>query len=548
MRDRSFSEEERRQREKEERSRLRKQEQAYREAQRGVYSRIYQEQDAMPEDYRQAFWEDPRDRLYEQPAQRAWEEDDGWEDQRRQIRREELWDDPWPKSSGDRRESRGGGEEPAPRQPRDPRPPQGDPGRGGQWQPLSQGEPAEEEWQPILRSGPPEEPPQPRKKRSGQPPARPPENQGGRRPPAGRVPGGRRPPGRRRKRRRVLVTVLLVLAALLAVGFILHQIFVRPPEVPPAQNQSMGTDPGSLGAGRKEGVYTFLLVGRDDGGGGNTDTIMVGCYDVKNGTVDVLSIYRDTLVDVPWEIAKINSVYNRQGIEGVQQQVKNLIGYVPDYYFVVELDAVAEIVDTIGGVDYDVPYNMDYDDPTQDLHIHYKKGMQHLKGEDAVKVLRWRKNNSGESLSVGDVGRVEVQHTFLRALAGELVSLGTLTKIGELMDVVDRNLESNLNYGEMIWFGERALLMNKENIRFHNLPGDYTGTIWSPTYQNYQSYVFANSAALRELVNQSMNPYLTDITPEMQHVAHDTTVNNLPVEDNGAAGISGDVSTQSTEE
>lgn len=70
MNNRSFSEEEMRQREKEERSRLRKQEQAYREAQRGVYSRIYQEQDAMPEDYRAAFWEDPRDRLYDQDRRR----------------------------------------------------------------------------------------------------------------------------------------------------------------------------------------------------------------------------------------------------------------------------------------------------------------------------------------------------------------------------------------------------------------------------------------------------------------------------------------------
>ena len=62
---------------------------------------------------------------------------------------------------------------------------------------------------------------------------------------------------------------------------------------------------------------------------------MVGCYDVKNATLDVLSIYRDTLVDVPWRSRKSNSVYNNQGMEGVQQQVKNLIGYVPDYYFVV---------------------------------------------------------------------------------------------------------------------------------------------------------------------------------------------------------------------
>lgn len=558
MRDRSFSEEERKQREKEERSRLRKQEQAYREAQRGVYSRIYQEQDAMPEDYRQAFWEDPRDRLYDRDPLLDWEEtDDGWEDQRRQIQQEALWDDPWPQrgNNGSRRNWR---EDTLPQQPQAPRrqrsePPEPEDQPGGQWQPVQELEnQGDDEWQPILSPRASEEPPHPRKKRPGPPPAKP-QGSGGRRPPSGRTPPSRpspgaASPGKGRKRRKILVTVLVVLLALVAAGFIVHQIFVRPPEQPTAENQSSGTDPGNLGAGRKEGVYTFLLVGRDDGGGGNTDTMMVGCYDVNNGTLDVLSIYRDTLVDVPWEIAKINSVYNRQGIEGVREQVKNLIGYAPDYYFVVELDAVAELVDAIGGVDYEVPYNMDYDDPTQDLHIHYKKGMQHLEGEDAVKVLRWRKNNSGESLSVGDVGRVEVQHTFLRALAGEMISLGTLTKIGEIVDVVDRNLDSNLKYGEMIWFGERALMMGKENIRFHNLPGDYTGSLWSPTYQNYQSYVFVNSSALRELVNQYMNPYLTDITSDMQNVVHDTTVNNLPVEDNGTTGISGDVSTQSTVE
>ena len=344
-------------------------------------------------------------------------------------------------------------------------------------------------------------------------------------------------PKKRKKRKRILLIVLLVLLALVAAGFVVHQIYVRPPDLPSAGNtagQETGTDPGSMGVGRKEDVYTFLLVGRDDGGGGNTDTMMVGCYDVKNGTVDVLSIYRDTLVDVPWEIPKINSVYNRQGIEGVQKQVKNLIGYQPDYYFVVELDAVSELVDAIGGVDYDVPYNMDYDDPTQDLHIHYKQGMQHLSGSDAVRVLRWRKNNSGEKLSVGDVGRVTVQHSFLKALAGQMVSLGNLTKIGEIAKIVDNNLDSNLSYGEMIWFGERALGLGQDAFRFHNLPGDYTGTMWSQTYRNYQSYVFVNGTALRALVNQYMNPYLTDITADMQHVSHDTTVNNLPVESDSA--------------
>ena len=353
-------------------------------------------------------------------------------------------------------------------------------------------------------------------------------------------------PSRLTKGQKWLLAVAIVLAVVLVAVVALDGLFVKP-DLPGNGSNADGTQAGDgidygdgvqprvSGERKSKDYYTVLILGRDTGGGGNTDTMMVGCYDVKNGTVDVLSIYRDTMVDVPGEIPKINSVYNRQGIEGVQKQIKNLIGYTPDYYFVVELDAVAELVDAIGGVDYEVPYNMDYDDPTQDLHIHYKKGMQHLNGEDAGKVLRWRKNNSGESLSVGDVGRVEVQHSFLRALAKEMVSLGTLTKIGEIVDIVDRNLESNLDYGEMIWFGERALGLKEGSIRFHNLPGDYTGTMWSPTYQNYQSYVFVNSSALRDLINQYMNPYLEDITPDMQHVVQDTTVNNLPVESDTTA-------------
>ena len=76
--------------------------------------------------------------------------------------------------------------------------------------------------------------------------------------------------------------------------------------------------------------------------------------------------------------------------------------------------------------------------------------------------------------------------------------------------------------------------LGQDAFRFHNLPGDYTGTMWSQTYRNYQSYVFVNGTALRALVNQYMNPYLTDITADMQHVSHDTTVNNLPVESDSA--------------
>ncbi|MDO4516947.1 MAG: LCP family protein [Bacillota bacterium] len=350
-------------------------------------------------------------------------------------------------------------------------------------------------------------------------------------PPTGKrpAPAGKQPPRKRRKsgRRRALVIVLVVIAALMLLALAAHTILVRRPELPAPESQGEGVHPALLEAGRREDVYTFLLVGRDDGGGGNTDTIMVGCYDVKNGTLDVMSIYRDTLVDVPWEIKKINSVYNREGMEGLQEQVKNLIGYAPDYYFLMEMDIVAQLVDAIGGVDYEVPFGMHYDDPTQDLHIHFEPGKQHFNGEDAVKLLRWRKNNSGENRSVGDVGRVEIQHDFLKAMMSQALSISTLTNIADIARIVDQNLTSNLSYGEMMWFGERFLLMNKEGLRFHTMPGDATGSLWSPTYQNYQSYVFVNDGALLELVNSYMNPYTTAITADMQHVIHGTTVDNL---------------------
>ena len=341
----------------------------------------------MPEDYRQAFWEGPQDRLYDQdhpaPARTRPGRGLGGGNHLAQVQ-EDLWDgDPGPSlpPPGKRRA--------APRRGL-PRRDRLDRGPRGTLRTTGTGRRKRMPWQPIVS---------PRVQAKRAPPKR-------GRPAPGRGRKGETAwtggqPPRKRRRRKVLLIVLIVLLALVAAGVIIHQIYVRPPEIP-SQETSQGTDPGVLGAGRRDGVYTFLLVGRDDGGGGNTDTIMVGCYDVKNATpgrAEHLPGHPGgpTLGDQENQFR-----LQQQGMEGVQQQVKNLIGYVPDYYFVVELDAVAELVDAIGGVDYNVPYNMDYDDPSQDLSIHFQAGMQHLSGEDAVKVLRWRKNNSGENLSVGD--------------------------------------------------------------------------------------------------------------------------------------------------
>ena len=255
MKDRSFSEEELRQREKEERSRRRKQEQAYREAQRGVYSRIYEEQDAMPEDYRRALWDDPQDEYDDY--------DDGYDGADREIRYDAYYhaprdEDEWTRGPSEdwTDERRRIQEELGGRRDR--------PGR----QPLAE---ENDEWQPIVasqRTGPlpdrkayeaydsyeaEEEdddvppPPPPRKKRPG----------------TEDVPERPRPK-KRKKRKRILLTVLLVLLALVAAGFVVHQIYVRPPDLRPATRPARrpAPTPAAWGsAGRRTCTPSFWWAG-----------------------------------------------------------------------------------------------------------------------------------------------------------------------------------------------------------------------------------------------------------------------------------------------
>lgn len=164
---------------------------------------------------------------------------------------------------------------------------------------------------------------------------------------------------------------------------------------------------------RKDGFYTFLLAATDEGGG-NTDTIMVVGYDTANQEMGVVSIPRDTLVDR--KIPKINSVYASDGIDGLKDVVSDLIGIPIDHYVTVNLNGFQRLVNAVGGVDFYVPCDMNYDDPTADppLSIHYSEGMTHLDGQEAMEVVRFRHNNDGSGYT--DVGRSQTQQKLLIAV------------------------------------------------------------------------------------------------------------------------------------
>ena len=348
--------------------------------------------------------------------------------------------------------------------------------------------------------------------------------------PAGGTPKKSRPkkpkkPSRLTRQQKLLIAVAVVLAIVLIAVVACQSLFVRP-DLPDknadadsgTQEEEIdwgeGTRPRSDGERKSQDYYTVLILGRDTGGGGNTDTMLLASYDVTNQKATVMSIPRDTMVNVSWDIKKINSVYNwygggDRGIQALYKEISQLVGFEPDYQVVVEWDAVGQIVDAMGGVWFDVPRNMNYDDPYQDLHIHQEKGYRLLTGDDAMQVLRYRHDNDMRyGYPDGDLGRIKTQQAFLTAMVDQLLQIKNVTKINQFIQVFQNNVETDLSFQNILWFAQQAILggLSMENVEFVTMP-NRTASCWSRTYHNYQSYVVPSADELLELVNTKLSPY-----------------------------------------
>ena len=328
------------------------------------------------------------------------------------------------------------------------------------------------------------------------------------------------------RQQKMLLAVAIVLAVALVIVVACESLFVRPdlekkPSKDTGQEQidyGEGTPPRADGERKSEDFYTVLILGRDTGGGGNTDTMLLASYDVTNQKATVMSIPRDTMVNVSWDIKRINSVYNyygagEKGIQHLYKEVAQLVGFEPDYQVVVEWDAVGEIVNAMGGVYFDVPRNMNYDDPTQNLHIHQEKGYRLLSGDDAMQVIRYRHDNrvNGKTLGYpdGDLGRIATQQAFLKAVVEQLLQVKNLTKLNQFVKVFQNNVETDMTFTNILWFAQQAVFggLKVENVNFVTMPNTPV-SCWSRTYQNYQSYVVPNAQELLDLVNSDLSPFV----------------------------------------
>ena len=318
---------------------------------------------------------------------------------------------------------------------------------------------------------------------------------------------------KRTRTRRILLAVVAVLALAFTAGFVFWRSWARKPDVKTEKPVLANAAEGAVSRG--EDTFTLLIAGKDKAAG-LTDTILLGKFDAKNNSAHFYSIPRDTCVNEDWTTKKVNQYYNsagggEAGVKSMLAGAKKLLGFDVDHYMIIDLEAFVEIVDTVGGVEFDVPIDMDYDDPWQDLSIHVKKGPQRLNGLDAMGVWRYRKTYVN-----GDIGRLDVQHDLLKSVVKQTLKIGNIKNLDKIINIIDKRVETDLSAGNLAYFAEQFLQMKEENVTFDTAPGNYNGMM------NKLSYVFLYPDQWLACINDYINPYDVPISLQDLDIVYET--------------------------
>ena len=325
---------------------------------------------------------------------------------------------------------------------------------------------------------------------------------------------------------RRLLAAFLTLAVLAVGAYAGYRVWAKAPETEQGglndytteqpEESGVAAEAPDSAASHRDGVYTFLISGIDVVGYHN-DTNLVGMFDTVNGKLNIVSLPRDMLVNVNLNIKKINQPYaaaknnNQDATAALLDTVSDILGYEVDMYAFVNIEAAAEIVDAIGGVYFDIPYDMDWDAPDQNppLHIHIKAGPQTLDGENFVNAMRFRMSNDGShTYAGGDIQRIEFQHELLMAFAEQALQFGNIANLGEIYSAVMENTETNVSLGNIMFLLEQFLKLDGEDISFHTIPNRMDGMI------NGLNYVMPLIDDWVVMLNEYLNPFDVEITKE----------------------------------
>ncbi len=276
---------------------------------------------------------------------------------------------------------------------------------------------------------------------------------------------------------------------------------------------------------------TFLIVGVDKDET-RTDTIMLGCFNSVSKQLDLISIPRDTLVKVPTDRfkvmqgnisnltsneMKINAVHSyggeTNGMDFLEKQVEELLDVKIDYYAKVNFEGFRYLVDSIGGVDYNVEQRLYYDDKAGFV-IDLKPGMQHLDGEKAEQLVRFRKG-----YAMADLHRVEVQRDFIKAfLAQALQKDKILSNPTSYIKTIVEYVDTDASISDIVAYIGAIDGFNSDKVKGHTLPGNPS--------KNGGSYYVVNKKETKEMINEIYNSTASKSSTVQSSVGKDIVILN----------------------
>jgi LCP family protein required for cell wall assembly len=258
---------------------------------------------------------------------------------------------------------------------------------------------------------------------------------------------------------------------------------------------------------------------------GLSDSMLLLRFNPQTGQLVALSLPRDTRTYVRGRLTKLNEANRDGGPALAAESVSDLLGGVAiDRYVRINVQGVEKLIDALGGVTVNVPQDMRYQDDSQHLYINLKAGEQTLDGDKALQFLRFRYD------AHGDIGRIQRQQLFMRALAEQALNPATIARLPKILSVIQSNVDTNLSVEELLALAGYGAQINRSNVNLLMLPGtfsrpqDFTLSYWLPSYGEIDGLV-------KQYFGYGNQPGTAASSPNRVRVAiQDSTHNSIAVQ------------------
>lgn len=275
---------------------------------------------------------------------------------------------------------------------------------------------------------------------------------------------------------------------------------------------------------RKEGFYTFLIAGIDMVSN-NTDVLMLASLDTENGKIQIVQIPRDTYINKTAggykNITRVNAIfsaeYNNQTANGtsaktatafamqdLQKRLSEALCINIDEYILIDTKGFRDVIDAVGGIDYDVPQDMFYEDPNQDLYINLTKGYQHLDGTQCLQLLRYR-----TGYVTGDIERVELRGNFMKEVFKQVKNKFNVDAMITLIQdqSIFQKINTSMSFADLIAYVRMCYQMDGNVVEVRTIAGS---VVQNPETGAWIYYCLNRQKALKD-INECLNVYQNDI-------------------------------------